>query len=87
MATSTGSGGFELGAVTPETMSKHVPPEVKFLELSDRTLAYRKLEGRGPIIVYVGGLLSSMEIHKATILEQYAKNTGRASIRCAIACH
>ena len=69
--------------VTPTRLSSHnamVPP-VKYLHLSDRSIAYRHLEGRSPTLIYVGGFLSTMEIHKATIIEQYAKVHGRASIR------
>jgi hypothetical protein len=41
--------------ITPEKMAKHQPPEVKYLNLGDRTLAYRYLEGRSPILIYVPG--------------------------------
>ena len=67
--------------VSPDYMKKHEPPPVKYLHLNDRVIAYRYLEGKGPTLIYVGGFLSSMEIHKATAIEQYAKNHGRASIR------
>ena len=70
-----------LESVTPGSMALHEPPLVKYLHLSDRSIAYRHLEGRSPTLVYVGGFLSTMEIHKATIIEQYAKVHGRASIR------
>ena len=70
-----------LKEVSPDFMKKHEPPPVKYLHLNDRVIAYRYLEGKGPTLIYVGGFLSSMEIHKATAIEQYAKNHGRASIR------
>jgi len=70
-----------LEPVTPASMALHEPPLVKYLHLSDRSIAYRHLEGRSPTLIYVGGFLSTMEIHKATIIEQYAKVHGRASIR------
>ena len=62
-------------------MAEHVPPPVKYLHLSDRSIAYRHCEGRSPTLIYVPGFLSTMEIHKAAIVEQYAKVQGRASIR------
>ena len=67
--------------VSVSSMAEHVPPPVKYLHLSDRSIAYRHLEGKSPTLIYVGGFLSTMEIHKATIIEQYAKVHGRASIR------
>ena len=70
-----------LELVTPASMALHEPPLVKYLHLSDRSIAYRHLEGKSPTLIYVGGFLSTMEIHKATIIEQYAKVHGRASIR------
>ena len=70
-----------LEPVTPASMALHEPPLVKYLHLSDRSIAYRHLEGKSPTLIYVGGFLSTMEIHKATIIEQYAKVHGRASIR------
>jgi hypothetical protein len=70
-----------LQSVTPASMALHEPPLVKYLHLSDRSIAYRHLEGKSPTLIYVGGFLSTMEIHKATIIEQYAKVHGRASIR------
>ena len=70
-----------LEPVTPASMALHEPPLVKYLHLSDRSIAYRHLEGRSPTLIYVGGFLSTMEIHKATLIDQYAKVHGRASIR------
>ncbi len=67
--------------VTKENMAKHEPPEIQYLKLKDRTLAYRHLQGASPTIVYVGGFLSSMNIHKAVIVEQFAKKRGLASVR------
>ena len=67
--------------VTPSTMALHEATPVKYLHLSDRTIAYRQLEGKSPTLIYVGGFLSTMEIYKATVIEQYAKVQGRASIR------
>ena len=67
--------------VSVSSMAEHVPPPVKYLHLSDRSIAYRHCEGRSPTLIYVPGFLSTMEIHKAAIVEQYAKVQGRASIR------
>ncbi len=67
--------------VSVASMSLHQAPPVKYLHLSDRIIAYRHLEGKSPTLIYVGGFLSTMEIHKAAIIEQYAKVHGRASIR------
>ena len=70
-----------LDEVTPTRLASHKAPPVEYLHLSDRTIAYRHLEGKCPTLIYVGGFLSTMEIHKATTIEQYAKVQGRASIR------
>ena len=67
--------------VSVSSMAEHVPPPVKYLHLTDRSIAYRHCEGRSPTLIYVPGFLSTMEIHKAAIVEQYAKVQGRASIR------
>ena len=67
--------------VSVSSMGEHVAPPVKYLHLSDRTIAYRHCQGRSPTLIYVPGFLSTMEIHKAAIVEQYAKVQGRASIR------
>ena len=53
-----------------------------FLNLSDGTkLAYRKVEGKSPTIIWCGGLKSDMEGSKATFLENWAKQTGHSYIR------
>lgn len=67
--------------VSPSSMALHESAPVKYLHLSDRSIAFRHVEGKSPTLIYVGGFLSTMEIHKATIIEQYAKVHGRASIR------
>lgn len=70
-----------LEELTPDKLALHESPAVKYLQLSDRTIAYRHVEGKSPTLIYVGGFLSTMEIHKATAVEHYAKAHGRASIR------
>jgi pimeloyl-ACP methyl ester carboxylesterase len=53
-----------------------------FLNLSDGTkLAYRKVKGKSPTIIWCGGLKSDMEGSKATFLENWAKQTGHSYIR------
>ncbi|WP_416878760.1 alpha/beta fold hydrolase [Litorimonas sp.] len=53
-----------------------------FLNLSDGTkLAYRKVKGKSPTIIWCGGLKSDMEGSKAIYLEDWAKQTGHAYIR------
>lgn len=46
-----------------------------------RRLAYHRTEGRGPWIVFLGGLKSDMEGTKAVHLEAWAKVHGRAFLR------
>ncbi|MEP2639798.1 alpha/beta hydrolase [Roseobacter sp.] len=46
-----------------------------------RRLAYHLTPGRGPCIVFLGGLKSDMEGTKAVHLEAWAKRTGRGFLR------
>lgn len=46
-----------------------------------RRLAYRKTEGTGPTIVFLGGFKSDMLGTKAVDLEAFAKDQGRAYLR------
>ena len=46
-----------------------------------RNLAYHQTEGRGPCVVFLGGLKSDMEGTKAIHLEDWAKSKGRAFLR------
>lgn len=48
---------------------------------SGRKLAYVKTEGKGPCVVFCGGLKSDMEGTKAIHLESWAKAAGRAFLR------
>ena len=53
-----------------------------FLTLSDGTrLAYKKMEGQGPTIIWCGGLKSDMEGSKAVYLHDWAQRHERAYIR------
>lgn len=46
-----------------------------------RTLAYHRSEGRGPWVVFLGGLKSDMQGTKAVFLEEWARREGRAFLR------
>lgn len=55
---------------------------VDFLETTQgRRLAYRKTDGTGPIVVFLGGLKSDMEGTKAIHLEEWCKARGQAFLR------
>jgi pimeloyl-ACP methyl ester carboxylesterase len=54
---------------------------VEFLEASGRRIAYRKTDGAGPGIVFLGGFKSDMNGTKAVFLEDWAKAQGRAFLR------
>jgi pimeloyl-ACP methyl ester carboxylesterase len=45
------------------------------------TIAYRRLEGAGPGIVFLGGFRSDMTGTKALFLEDYCRQRGRAYVR------
>jgi len=54
----------------------------QILETSQgRKIAYHKMEGAGPGVVFLGGLRSDMEGSKALFLEEWAKAQGRAFLR------
>lgn len=46
-----------------------------------RRLAYHRIAGRGPCVVFCGGLKSDMEGSKALHLEAWARHTGHAFLR------
>ncbi|SFS40436.1 Pimeloyl-ACP methyl ester carboxylesterase [Sulfitobacter marinus] len=46
-----------------------------------RTLAYHLTHGRGPCVVFLGGLKSDMQGTKAVFLEEWARREGRAFLR------
>lgn len=53
-----------------------------FLSLKDGTrLAYKKVDGKTPTVIWCGGLKSDMEGSKALHLEQWARESGQAYIR------
>lgn len=51
------------------------------LETAGTTIAYRRTAGRNPGLVFLGGFRSDMTGIKATALEAWAKETGRAFVR------
>lgn len=54
----------------------------QYLETAQtRQIAYHKLEGEGPGVVFLGGLRSDMEGSKALFLEDWAKARGQAFLR------
>lgn len=56
--------------------------DVQFIETPNaRRLAYHRTEGRGPCVVFLGGLMSDMEGTKAIFLEEWARREGRAFLR------
>ena len=46
-----------------------------------REIAVLRREGRGPCVVWLGGFLSEMTATKATALDAWAAETGRAMLR------
>ncbi|MGC3939335.1 alpha/beta fold hydrolase [Roseobacter sp. EG26] len=56
--------------------------EPRYLDTADeRRLAYHLTEGKGPWIIFLGGLKSDMEGTKALHLEAWARAKGRAFLR------
>jgi pimeloyl-ACP methyl ester carboxylesterase len=59
-----------------------VPPTPRFLERPDgQRVAYHRLEGRGPGVVFLGGFMSDMTGTKALALEAHCRAQGRAFVR------
>lgn len=52
-----------------------------FITPQNRQLAYHISPGKGPWIVFLGGLKSDMQGTKALYLEEWARRTGRAFLR------
>ncbi|KIN64418.1 Hydrolase or acyltransferase [Sulfitobacter noctilucicola] len=56
--------------------------ETQFLSTKQgRRLAYHHTPGKGPTVVFLGGLKSDMEGTKAVFLEDWARKNGRAFLR------
>jgi pimeloyl-ACP methyl ester carboxylesterase len=57
-------------------------PEPRFLEIApDRRLAYHRVEGREPTVLFCGGFTSDMTGTKALALERWCRAQGRAFVR------
>lgn len=53
-----------------------------FLQIApDRRLAYHRVEGRGPAVLFCGGYTSDMTGTKALALERWCRDQGRAYVR------
>lgn len=52
-----------------------------FLQREGYRLAYRKVQGRGPTVVWLGGFRSDMIGEKATVLSAWAEREGRGYLR------
>lgn len=56
--------------------------DIQYLETPQgRRLAYHRIEGAGPWVVFLGGLKSDMDGTKAIYLQDWARRTGRAFLR------
>ncbi len=53
----------------------------QYLKTPDAEIAYHKLEGDGPGVVFLGGFKSDMEGTKALFLQDWARANGRAFLR------
>lgn len=58
----------------PQFLARHDPPQA-------RELAYLKLAGQGPALVWLGGFRSDMSATKAGALADWAQREGRAFLR------
>lgn len=47
----------------------------------DRKLAYKKVDGKGPTVVFFAGLMSDMEGSKALALDAFCQSRGQAYVR------
>ena len=54
---------------------------MEYLLANGRQITYRKTEGDGPGVLFLGGFRSDMEGTKAVFLENWAKRAGRAFLR------
>ena len=54
---------------------------LQHLSHRDRSLAFRRVEGRGPTILFLPGYMSDMAGSKALALEDWARSRGRAFLR------
>jgi pimeloyl-ACP methyl ester carboxylesterase len=61
--------------------------EPSFFDRGTHKLAFHKLEGSGPTLVWLGGFRSDMTGSKAMTVEAYAKERGQACLRFDYAGH
>ena len=54
---------------------------INFHDTGDRRLAYRRVEGAGPTLVWLGGFGSDMDGAKAVAFDAWARRSGRAFLR------
>ncbi len=52
-----------------------------YITHKDRKLAYRKLDGKGPTVVFFAGFMSDMEGSKAVALDAFCQSRGQAYVR------
>jgi pimeloyl-ACP methyl ester carboxylesterase len=68
-----------------------VEPETQFLDLDNATgsrrIAFRKRDGRGPALVWLGGFKSDMTSTKAARIDAWCAARGRAMVRMDYAGH
>ena len=63
-------------------MTDKESPEPQFLTRPDGpSLAYRRVDGRGPGVVFLGGFMSDMTGEKATALDGFCRRRGHAFLR------
>ena len=56
-------------------------PDIQYLELPARRVAYRKRDGCSPVILFLPGYASDMEGTKAVALDAFAERRGLAMLR------
>lgn len=89
------SGTMAEGGVSPPQdppqngdVSTSSSPEAQFLDTGEgRKLAYHKLEGSSPGVVFIHGLNSDMNGQKSLALEQVCKRRGTAYVRFDLSGH
>lgn len=65
-----------------------IPNEPSFLDTPQgRRLAYHRIEGEQPGVVYIHGLNSNMNGEKATALDSYCRSRGRSFVRFELSGH
>ena len=75
-------------AVMEPEKTNSVPLEPSFLDTPQgRKLAYHRLEGELPGVVYIHGLNSNMYGEKCTALDSYCRERGRAFVRFELSGH